>query len=77
MGLAVNLLCAFILDDAHEHGHEHDGTQRHARGHHHGHQHDLNPRSAYIHVVADAATSVLAIGALLGAGFSGGPGSTG
>ena len=44
--------------------HDHD----HDQGHEHGHQHahDLNLRSAYIHVVADAATSVLAIVALTG-----------
>ncbi|WP_281269910.1 cation transporter [Crenobacter cavernae] len=46
--------------DGHGHSHEH----RH--GHERRHHHDLNLRSAYIHVVADAATSVLAIVALLG-----------
>jgi cation diffusion facilitator family transporter len=65
VGLAVNVGCAFILGRAHDdrdrsRGHEH-GTQR---GHHQ--HHDLNLRSAYIHVVADAATSVLAIAALAG-----------
>ncbi len=59
-GLAVNVVCALILSGAHEHGHAHDD-------HHHGqHHHDLNLRSAYLHVIADAATSVLAIIALAG-----------
>lgn len=35
-------------------------------GHHHPHHHDLNLKSAYVHVIADAATSVLAIIALVG-----------
>jgi cation diffusion facilitator family transporter len=48
----------------HDHGHAHDHAQRH--GHAQPKHHDLNLRSAYIHVVADAATSVLAIVALLG-----------
>jgi len=55
VGLVVNLVCAYILGDAHEH---HDDD-------HHHHQ-DLNLRSAYLHVIADAATSVLAIIALAG-----------
>ena len=60
-GLAVNLVCALILGQAHDHHHGHDG-------HHHGHDHhhDLNLKAAYIHVVTDALTSVLAIAALLG-----------
>jgi len=70
VGLAVNLLCAWWLRDqhdhhhghAHDHGHHHD----HGHGHPHHHHHDLNQRSAYLHVLADAATSVLAIIALLG-----------
>ncbi len=59
-GLAVNVVCALILGNAHDHGHAHDD---HGHGHHH---HDLNLRSAYVHVIADAATSVLAILALAG-----------
>lgn len=61
VGLAVNLLCAWWLRDRHDHPHH--GHDPHAHGHHH---HDLNQRSAYLHVLADAATSVLAIIALLG-----------
>lgn len=60
LGLAVNVACAVILGKAHVH----DG--RHGHGHGHGHHHDLNLRSAYVHVIADAATSVLAIVALGG-----------
>lgn len=62
LGLLVNLVCAWLLKDSHghDHGHGHD--------HHHGHgeHQDLNLRSAYIHVITDAATSVLAIVALIG-----------
>lgn len=68
IGLAINLVSAFILGAAHDHGHGHH--------HHHGHSeanedgnhqhHDLNLRSAYLHVITDALTSVLAIVALLG-----------
>jgi len=66
VGLAVNLLCAWWLrDQHHHHGHDH-GHDHHAHGGHHHHHHDLNQRSAYLHVLADAATSVLAIIALLG-----------
>jgi cation diffusion facilitator family transporter len=58
LGLAVNLVCAFVLTHAHPHDHEH--------GHHH---HDLNLRAAYLHVLADAFTSVTAISALLAGKF--------
>ena len=69
LGLAVNVVCALILGHAHhDHGHDH----HHAHGHddHHHHQ-DLNLKSAYLHVIADAATSVLAIVALAGGWFYG------
>jgi cation diffusion facilitator family transporter len=63
-GLAVNIFSAYLLGKAHHHGHEHD---THHHGHERGHQHhDLNLRSAYVHVMADAATSILAILALAG-----------
>ena len=55
IGLAVNLVSALILKDDHSH-------------HGHDHGHDNNMRAAYVHVLADAATSVLAIVAL-GAGY--------
>ena len=54
IGLAVNLVSALILKDNHAH-HGHD---------HAPHGHDNNMRAAYVHVLADAATSVLAIVAL-------------
>jgi cation diffusion facilitator family transporter len=64
VGLAVNLICAWWLRGSHDHahGHEHAADGRHA---------DMNMRSAYLHVLADAATSVLAIVALLGGMFWG------
>ena len=67
-GLAVNLVCALILGGHHDHGHEH-GHDHHGHDHHdhHGHGEDLNMKAAYVHVLADAATSVLAIVALAGA----------
>ncbi|MGE6208889.1 CDF family Co(II)/Ni(II) efflux transporter DmeF [Aeromonas media] len=70
-GLLVNLACAWLLKDDHGHhhghGHHHDHHDHHDHHghHHHGHQ-DLNLRAAYLHVLADAATSVLAIFALVG-----------
>ena len=68
VGLLVNIVSAFILGDAHHHGHcehPHEGHDHHAHQHGEHHQ-DLNLKSAYVHVVADAATSVLAILALVG-----------
>lgn len=67
LGLAVNLLCAWLLKDGHGHDHGH----HHAHDHDQHHHHDINLRAAYIHVVADAATSVLAIGALAGGKYLG------
>jgi len=69
LGLAVNIVCALILGGAHDHHHHGE----HAGDHPHGHQHhhDLNLRAAYLHVIADAATSVLAIVALAGGLFYG------
>ncbi len=58
LGLLVNLTCAWLLKDGHSHSHQ----DHHSHDHHH--HHDLNLRSAYLHVIADAATSVLAIIAL-------------
>ena len=62
LGLAVNLVCAFVLTHAHDHAHPHDHEHRH-------HHHDLNLRAAYLHVLADAFTSVTAISALLAGKF--------
>jgi cation diffusion facilitator family transporter len=68
LGLVVNLVCALILGQAHDHGHHHGHHHGHDHGHDHdhGHHHDLNLKSAYLHVIADAATSVAAIAALAG-----------
>ncbi len=72
VGLVVNLACAYILNSA---GHAHDAghSAHHAETDeqdHHDHAHDdLNLKAAYLHVMADALTSVLAIVALLGAKY--------
>ncbi|MDK4738934.1 CDF family Co(II)/Ni(II) efflux transporter DmeF [Rhizobium sp. CNPSo 3464] len=75
VGLLVNLVSAWLLRDDHDHhhghshahGHDHHHHHHHDHDHHHGHNHgkDNNLRSAYVHVIADAMTSVLAIIALL------------
>ena len=62
VGLLVNLVSAWLLKGGHHDHHHHDHVHSH-NGHEH---HDLNLRSAYLHVLADAATSVLAIIALSG-----------
>lgn len=68
IGLLVNLLSAALLGpDHHHHGHAHDHHDHEAADH----SHDNNLRSAYVHVLADALTSVLAIAALLGGRFLG------
>ena len=66
VGLVVNIVSAVILghgngDHGHDHGHDHD--------HHHHEDHNL--KAAYLHVITDALTSVLAIAALLVAKFFG------
>ena len=61
VGLIINLVCAWLLRS--HHGHDHAG-HAHGHNHDHTHHHDLNLRSAYLHVMADAATSMLAIVAL-------------
>jgi len=80
IGLGVNLLSAWLLKDDHDHhhGHAHDYDDHdhddhhdhdHAHDHHHHNHHDqsrdLNLRAAYVHVLADAAVSVLAITGLV------------
>ena len=77
VGLLVNLASAWLLGADHHHGHGHGHDHGHHHGHHdhsHGHDHhhhDNNLRSAYVHVLADALTSVLAIVALLGGRYLG------
>jgi cation diffusion facilitator family transporter len=79
LGLIVNIVSAVILGKAHDHpGHDHEHAHHghsqhdHDHAHHHAHaphpdqQLDLNLKSAYVHVITDAATSVLAIVALAG-----------
>ena len=73
LGLFVNLASAWLLRDDHGHDHHHHGHHEHSHeGHHahaaHDHHHqdrDLNLRAAYVHVLADALTSVLAIAGLV------------
>jgi cation diffusion facilitator family transporter len=66
IGLIVNGASAWVLmSTPHEHHHEHD----HHEHNHHGHDHNL--RAAYLHVLADAVTSLLAIGALLAGKYFG------
>jgi len=65
VGLLVNSVCVFILGQS---KHE-DGDNDHH--HQHPHHHDYNLKSAYLHVMADALTSVLAIVALLTAKYFG------
>ncbi len=64
IGLAVNLVSVFLLTgNPHGHNHAHGS---HDHGHGSDHDSNLNLRAAYLHVLADALTSVLAIAALLG-----------
>lgn len=62
LGLSVNIVSAFLLKD--EHHHHHHGDEHH-------HYHDHNLRAAYLHVLADALTSLLAIVALLSGKYFG------
>lgn len=60
VGLFINVICALLLKDSHDHGHD---------NHHHHHDHNL--QAAYMHVLADALTSFLAIVALLSGKYFG------
>jgi cation diffusion facilitator family transporter len=82
VGLLVNIASAWLLGGDHDHGHSHGHSHAHDHDHdhddhddhdhHHGHLHqDHNLSSAYFHVLADAATSVLAIAALLAGRYYG------
>ncbi len=66
IGLIVNVVSVFLLKDDHHHHHHHDHEHHH--GHHH---HDHNLKAAYMHVIADAFTSLLAIVALLAGKYYG------
>ncbi len=65
VGLIVNLISAALLASG---GHHHHGHDHHNHDHEH---HDHNLRAAYVHVITDALTSVLAIAALLSGYFFG------
>ncbi|MBB5704806.1 CDF family Co(II)/Ni(II) efflux transporter DmeF [Sphingopyxis panaciterrulae] len=65
IGLAVNVVSAALLAGGHHHGHDHEHGPSHAHGK------DNNLRSAYMHVLADALTSILAIAALLAGRYLG------
>jgi cation diffusion facilitator family transporter len=65
IGLAVNVLSMLLLNIKKENHHHHHDHNEHDHGHHHEHE-NLNLKAAYIHVLADAMTSVFAIFALLG-----------
>ncbi|MFA0157869.1 CDF family Co(II)/Ni(II) efflux transporter DmeF [Vibrio sp. 10N.261.46.A3] len=80
IGLTVNVVSMFLLGDhhhdhghghGHSHSHEHESDHGHKDGEHHGHHHDHNLRAAYMHVLADTLTSLLAIVALLFGKFYG------
>jgi cation diffusion facilitator family transporter len=71
IGLVVNVVSAWALSTGTHHAHDHAGAGQHHSHEHGHHHHDLNLRSAYLHVVADAVTSVLAIVALLGGKYFG------
>ena len=65
LGLVVNIVSAILLKDGHHHHHDHhEGSEHH-------HHHDHNLRAAYLHVLADALTSVLAIVALVSGKYFG------
>lgn len=66
LGLFVNLVSAFLLGGGHDHDHGHEHPHHHAVG-----GGDNNLRGAYLHVLADALTSVLAIFALIAGGSLG------
>lgn len=73
IGLIINLICAWLLhEDGHKHHHHHHSHEHHHDDHdhpHENHHHDLNQKAAFLHVVADAVTSVLAIIALFAAKY--------
>ncbi|MGF1837794.1 CDF family Co(II)/Ni(II) efflux transporter DmeF [Vibrio atlanticus] len=85
IGLTVNVVSMFLLGDhhhdhGHDHGHDHSKNHGHSHSHDHDsdhnhkhgeHHHDHNLRAAYMHVLADTLTSLLAIVALLFGKFYG------
>ena len=73
LGLAVNVVSAWLLSTGHRPAQSAGAARGDGDAHHHHHHHDLNLRSAYLHVLADAATSVFAIAALVGGKYFGAP----
>jgi cation diffusion facilitator family transporter len=72
IGLVVNVVSAWLLSSGTHHHDHHHAVGGHDKDHApHEHHHDLNLRSAYLHVIADAVTSVLAIAALVGGRYLG------
>lgn len=75
VGLVVNIVSALLLSGGHHHAHDHSAYSHSSHAHTHDHSHqagaDNNIRAAYIHVLADALTSVLAIVALLAGRYFG------
>lgn len=69
-GLIVNIISALLLGHGHGHDHDDNDHDNHAHAHAH-HGNDNNLKSAYVHVIADALTSVLAIAALLAGRYLG------
>lgn len=67
LGLFINIISAFLLKDEHHH-HGHSDDHHDHSGHHH---HDHNLKAAYMHVLADALTSLLAIVALVSGKYFG------
>ena len=73
IGLVVNLLCILIMggkNPLHNHEHSHCSCS-HCEKEHDEHEENLNYKAAYLHILADAMTSVLAIGALLAGKYFG------
>lgn len=71
IGLVVNLASVWLLSRGSGQHHHHDHHEHHGHGAHHHHHHDHNFSAAYLHVLADAFTSLLAIGALIGGAWFG------
>ncbi|CAH0530410.1 Cadmium, cobalt and zinc/H(+)-K(+) antiporter [Vibrio hippocampi] len=71
IGLSVNVASMFLLGHHDDHGHSHHHGHAHNHDHDHHHHQDHNLKAAYMHVLADALTSVLAIIALLFGKFYG------
>ena len=63
IGLIVNGICILLMGENHNHEHHH--SHQCEEHHHHEHNENLNYKAAYIHILADALTSILAIVALL------------